>query len=156
MLLAGFAAGAVLSCSRSEPPAPAPTRHPADAAAIAERKNLFGAEALASGIEWRSNGLGYHILDPGTGSKPGIGAAVTLTYTGRLKDGTVFDHEDKPMEFRIGSTIPGLSAGLQMLGSGGKAVFYIPPTLGYGARKVAGIPPNSGLIFDVNVLEITP
>jgi FKBP-type peptidyl-prolyl cis-trans isomerase FkpA len=79
---------------------------------------------------------------------------VRLIYTGRLKDGTVFDQSDKPSAFLIGATIPGLSVGLQTLGSGGKAVFFIPPSLGYGHRKVLGIPADSGLIFEVQLVEI--
>lgn len=154
LILASCTAGLAASCSRSE--SPAPVAQPTEDPAIAEHKNLFGAEALANEVQWKSNGLGYRILSPGTGPKPGIGAAVKLTYTGRLKDGTVFDREEKPVEFRIGGTIPGLSAGLQILGSRGKAVFYIPPSLGYGPRKVAGIPPNSGLIFEVTVLAVNP
>jgi FKBP-type peptidyl-prolyl cis-trans isomerase len=71
-----------------------------------------------------------------------------------LKDGTVFDQSAKPVDYRIGSTIPGLSTGLQLLGTGGKAVFYLPPSLGYGSRKVMGIPPDSGLIFEVEVLAV--
>lgn len=121
---------------------------------IAERRALFGDEANATGIEWRESGLGYRILAPGTPPKPGIGATVRITYTGRLKDGTIFDRSEKPSEFLIGATIPGLSTGLQMLGTGGKAVFYIPPSLGYRGAKVMGIPPNSGLIFEVEVAEV--
>lgn len=120
----------------------------------AERLHLFGQEATAPGVEWRESGLGYHITNPGTPPNPGIGATVRITYVGRLKDGTVFDRADKPSSFLIGATIPGLSAGLQMLGTGGKATFFIPPSLGYGGRKVLGIPANSGLIFDVTVVEI--
>lgn len=142
-------------------PIPPPETAPAQAAAPsaadreqAERRHLFGPEALAAGVEWRESGLGYQITNPGTPPKPGIGAGVRITYVGRLKDGTVFDRSDTPTNFLIGATIPGLSAGLQMLGTGGKATFFIPPSLGYGGRKVLGIPANSGLIFDVTVVEI--
>jgi FKBP-type peptidyl-prolyl cis-trans isomerase len=119
-----------------------------------ERVALFGAEALNAGVEWRESGLGYRILAEGTGPKPGIGTAVKLTYVGRLKNGTVFDQSDTPAEFLIGATVPGLSVGLQMLGAGGKATFFIPPSLAYRDRKVMGIPPNSGLVFDVQVVSV--
>lgn len=120
----------------------------------AERVGDFGADALKAGVEWRDSGLGYLIVNEGTPPKPGIGARVKMTYVGRLKDGTVFDRSDKPSEFLIGATIPGLSVGLQMLGQGGKATFFIPPSLGYGHRQVLGIPADSGLIFDVQIAEI--
>lgn len=148
LFLAGFVA-----CSRR--PADVPAAAQPDPA-IAERQALFGADALARDIQWRDNGLGVHVIAAGTPPQPGIGDPVKLTYVGRLKDGTVFDRSDKPVEFRIGGTIPGLSAGLQLLGTGGKAVFFIPPSLGYGPRKVAGIPPHSGLIFEVTVVAVNP
>ncbi len=122
----------------------------------AEREALFGAEAANAAIEWRESGLGYRIVSEGTPPKPGIGTPVRIAYVGRLKDGKVFDQSDKPSEFLIGATIPGLSMGLQMLGKGGKATFYIPPSLAYGNRKVLGIPPGSGLIFDVTVAAVNP
>lgn len=120
----------------------------------AERVALFGDEATAPDIQWRDSGLGYRIIKEGTPPKPGIGTTVRLQYTGRLKDGTVFDKSAQPTEFLIGATIPGLSTGLQMLGAGGKAVFFIPPSLAYGNRKVMGIPAGAGLIFDVEVVEV--
>jgi FKBP-type peptidyl-prolyl cis-trans isomerase len=120
----------------------------------AEREALFGADALKPDVQWRDSGLGYRIIAEGTPPKPGFGNIVRIAYTGRLADGTVFDKPATPSNFTIGTTIPGLSAGLQMLGTGGKAVFFIPPSLAYGSRKTLGIPPNSGLTFEVEVLEI--
>lgn len=148
-ILLGFGA-----CKKA-PPAPPPITSAQPAAERAEREQLFGADAVAAEVRWQ-NGLGYRILDPGTPPRPGLGTTVRLRYTGRLKDGTVFDQSQQPAEFRIGSTITGLSTGLQMLGTGGRAVFFIPPSQGYGARKVMGIPPNSPLIFEVEVVEIVP
>lgn len=135
--------------------APAPVAAAPDPKQI-EREALFGSEADGPAIEWRSSGLGIRTIAPGTGPKPGIGARVKIVYTGRLKDGTIFDRSEQPSEFLIGATIPGLSVGLQTLGTGGKAVFYIPPSLGYGHRKVLGIPADSGLIFEVEMAEIAP
>jgi FKBP-type peptidyl-prolyl cis-trans isomerase FklB len=122
----------------------------------AEREALFGAEALTSDVTWRDSGLGYRILTQGDGAKPGIGGRVRINYVGRLKDGTVFDRTKEPIEMRIGGMVPGLSAGLQLLNAGGKAVFFIPPKLGYEGRQVMGISPNSGLIFDVELAAVLP
>ena len=129
---------------------------PVAAARMAARKELFGDEALAKDIQWEEDGFGYRIVKEGTAPKPTLGTVVRVNYTGRLKDGTVFDHPAKPADFSIGRTITGLSLGLQMLGTGGKAVLFVPPSLGYGPRAVAGIPPNSGLIFDVDVVAVNP
>lgn len=142
--------------SRNEPPPPPPLEKPAaEDPAIAERRTLFGDEALDPRVEWRKSGLGCRIDNPGTPPRAGLGTMVKMSYVGRLKDGTVFDKTNEPTEFRSGMFISGLSTGLQMLGTGGKAVFYIPPSLGYSSRKVMGIPPNSGLIFEVEVISVT-
>ncbi|HVU36459.1 MAG TPA: FKBP-type peptidyl-prolyl cis-trans isomerase [Opitutaceae bacterium] len=154
--LALLALGVTPGC---EKPAPAPSSAAADAAVAAQqraaRQAMFGAEAGAPEVQWTDSGLGYRIVNVGQPPKPGVGAQVTITYTGRLKDGSVFDQTKEPEPFSIGGTIPGLSVGLQLLGRGGKATFYVPPSLGYGPRKVMGIPPNSGLIFDVDVVSVT-
>jgi FKBP-type peptidyl-prolyl cis-trans isomerase len=141
------------SCSK-----PAETKE--SAAAVdplrVEHETLFGAEALAPEVQWRDSGLGYRIITPGDGSRPGIGGRVRMNYVGRLKDGTVFDRTKEPVEMRIGGMVPGLSAGLQLLQAGGKAVFFIPPKLGYEGRRVMGIPGDSGLIFEVELLAVLP
>ncbi len=159
VVIAGSAFGlGGASCSRQAPElaAPANATSSADDARRTEREQLFGAEALGPDVRWRENGFGYRIIQEGTPPKPGVGTPVRILYTGRLKDGTVFDRAEKPRDFQIGGTISGLSSGLQLLGTGGKAVFYIPPALGYGSRKVMGIPPNSGLIFEVEVVAVNP
>lgn len=154
-LLLSFAMGlALVGCRQPETP-PSPPPVDTQAALHAEREALFGAEALAGDVKWQGE-LGYKIVAPGAGPKPALGQIVRLTYVGRLKDGTVFDRANAPAEFSIGRTIVGLSTGLQMLSAGGKAVFFIPPAQGYGARKVMGIPPHSGLIFEVEVLAVNP
>lgn len=122
----------------------------------AAREAMFGAEALQAEVQWRETGLGYRILNEGTGSKPFPGARVRMNYVGRLKDGTVFDQSREPVEFRVGGMIPGMSAAAQMLGTGGRGVFFIPPKLGYGGQQVAGIPPNSGLIFEIEMVAVNP
>lgn len=158
ILVAALVVGLAPACSRrdAEEQAEARAAAAAEQAQAKQRADWFGAAATSPDITWRANGLGSRLRAEGAGPKPGLGTPVQITYVGKLKDGTVFDRADKPVSFQIGSTIPGLSAGLQMLGTGGKAEFYIPPSLGYGARKVMGIPPNSGLIFEVEVHAVNP
>lgn len=127
-----------------------------EAKARAEREAMFGPEALAEDVQWRESGLGYRILAEGSGPKPFPGARVRMGYVGRLRDGTIFDRSKEPVEFRIGGMIPGMSAAAQMLGAGGRGVFFIPPKLGYGGQRVAGIPPNSGLIFEIELVAVNP
>ncbi|WP_221031613.1 FKBP-type peptidyl-prolyl cis-trans isomerase [Actomonas aquatica] len=118
-----------------------------------ERLELFGEEALAEGIAWTDSGLGILHLESGSGAKPYPGAYVKFKYRVRLKDGTEVQREDKPTEARIGQMIPGVSSGLQQMLPGGRAILFIPPRLGYGGSAYGPIPPNSGLVFEVELLK---
>ncbi len=149
-------AGAFFLFTRTRPAAtPPPPAVPKADTQAEERRSLFGEQALAPDVQWRTSGLGYKILKEGTAPKPTLGAHAELIYVGRLKDGTVFDQAETPRKVFIGTLIPGFATGVQMLGTGGKAVLYVPPSLAYGGRKVMGIPPQSGLIFEVEVVSVT-
>lgn len=106
------------------------------------------------------DGLKYAILQEGTGAQPDSGDLVTVNYSGYIeKDSTKFDssvERDEPYTFRQGSkmVMPGWEEGIALLKKGGKARFIIPPALGYGNRPNRMIPPNSTLIFDVELLDV--
>jgi FKBP-type peptidyl-prolyl cis-trans isomerase len=138
---------------RAEQQAQAEAEH---SALTAKREAMFGAEALGAEVQWKESGLGYRILHEGSGAKPPLGATVRINYVGRLADGTVFDRSPQPRDFRIGTMIPGMNAAAQMLSPGGKGVFFVPPRLGYGGQKVGPIPPNSGLIFEMELVAVNP
>jgi len=137
-------------------------------AAILERlraKNSQDAAAFftklrenKSVVELR-DGLRYEILKPGTGDAPKPTDTVKVNYTGTLLDGTVFDSSErqgKPAEFPLNKMIPGWIEGLQQINKGGRIKLYIPPQLAYGDEGRPGIPPEAALIFDVELLDITP
>ena len=94
----------------------------------------------------------------GTGKQPAATSQVTVHYKGMLLDGKVFDSSydrGQPVEFPLNQVIPGWTEGLQLMKEGGKATFYIPAKLAYGEQGVPGtIPPNSTLIFDVELLQV--
>jgi FKBP-type peptidyl-prolyl cis-trans isomerase len=125
-----------------------------------QRELWFGPDiASAKDIEWRSSGLGIRIIVPGTGSPPTPVDRVRVHYSGRLKDGTVFDDtraRGKPADFTVHQLITGWAAAMSSLKPGGKAEFYIPPKLGYGDTAVGRIPPSSGLIFNVELIAVNP
>lgn len=115
--------------------------------------------------EKTASGLYYVVTRKGVGPNPKPGNKVTMNYTGKLMDGTVFDSNTdpkfghvQPFEFPLGMgrVIRGWDEGVALLNMGEKATFYIPSTLAYGAAGAGGrIPPNANLIFDVELVEFT-
>lgn len=109
-----------------------------------------------------SSGLQYVILTDSDGEKPQNGQKVSVNYSGFLIDGTMFDSSykrNKPFEFVLGQgrVIKGWDEGVALLNKGAKAKFIIPPHLAYGPRGAGGlIPPNSTLIFEVELIDIHP
>ncbi len=147
----------VARCKKEEPVAAAPVA--VKDTAKEEREALFGEAASTPGIEWRSSGLGVRIIKPGEGTAPKMSDTVRVHYTGHTKDGMVFDDSrarGKPEDFVVSRLLRGWAAGMTALKPGGHAEFFIPPSLGYGNMKVAGIPPQSGLIFDVELVAVNP
>lgn len=105
---------------------------------------------------------GLQIMDErvGSGESPKPGKSVTVHYTGRLEDGTVFDssvERNQPFTFQIGQgvVIKGWDEGVMSMKVGGKRRLTIPPQLGYGVQgSPPAIPPNATLIFDVELLGV--
>lgn len=117
--------------------------------------------AEAEGVQVTSSGLQYKVLGEGDGPRPTARDIVLVHYEGRLTDGTVFDssyQRRQPAAFPLRGLIPGWTEGIQLMPTGSKYRFWIPPELGYGAEGAGDgiIPPNSLLIFDVELLEIAP
>ncbi|MEM9773744.1 MAG: FKBP-type peptidyl-prolyl cis-trans isomerase [Chloroflexota bacterium] len=99
------------------------------------------------------------IIEEGDGPQPEEGQTVRVHYTGTLEDGTVFDSSEgrDPLEFPLGAgfVIPGWELGIARMNVGEKAVLTIPSALAYGAQgSPPAIPPNSTLIFEVELVEI--
>ena len=119
----------------------------------------FLAENLKKdNVKSTESGLQYIVEKEGTGASPSATDEVTVHYTGRLLDGTVFDSSvsrGEPATFPLNRVIPGWTEGLQLMKEGGKNVFFIPSDLAYGARGVPNaIPPHSTLIFEVELIKV--
>ena len=106
------------------------------------------------------SGLAYKIINKGDGNvNPSSNSTVTVHYTGKLTDGTIFDssvQRGEPATFPLNRVIPGWTEGVQLMVVGDKFTFIIPSDLAYGQSGIpqAGIGPNATLIFEVELLEI--
>jgi len=115
---------------------------------------------MAEGYTKTDSGLRYKITtSKKTGATPERGQTVRVHYTGMLTDGTKFDSSydrNQPLAFPVGvgKVIPGWDEGIRLLKVGEKAKLIIPPYLGYGERGNGPIPPNSILLFDVELVGI--
>ncbi|MBQ9577648.1 MAG: FKBP-type peptidyl-prolyl cis-trans isomerase [Muribaculaceae bacterium] len=105
-----------------------------------------------------TSGLQYMVLKEGNGTKPGPEDTVTVHYTGKLLDGTVFDssvERGEPATFPLNQVIPGWTEGLQLMGEGAQYRLFIPSELAYGSKGAGDqILPNSTLIFDVELIKV--
>ncbi|MBS1143017.1 MAG: FKBP-type peptidyl-prolyl cis-trans isomerase [Proteobacteria bacterium] len=103
------------------------------------------------------SGIGITMLKEGSGASPKASDTVRVHYRGTLTNGQEFDSSYKrnePAAFPLNRVIPCWTEGVQKIKVGGKAKLVCPPNLAYGSRGVPGIPPNSTLIFEVELLDI--
>jgi len=113
------------------------------------------AELLNTDVVTTASGLQFRDLVIGAGARPSSASArVTVNYVGRLLNGTQFDGRDN-QQFTLNSVIAGWTEGLGSMQVGGRRQLIIPANLGYGASGTGNIPPNSTLVFDVELLATT-
>jgi FKBP-type peptidyl-prolyl cis-trans isomerase FkpA len=103
-------------------------------------------------------GFYYYIISSGSGNPPGVCSSVTVSYIGKLINGSVFDQQTDAL-FTLGGLIPGWKQGLPLISKGGEIKLFIPPSLGYGSvpvydNGVVVIPANSILIFDIHLVNV--
>lgn len=131
------------------------------AANLAEAKNFLSENKAKDGIKETGSGLQYKVLTSGDGSQsPEATDMVEVHYRGTLMDGTEFDSSYKRGEtitFPLNGVIKGWTEGLQLMKEGDKFRFFIPPEIAYGDMgRPPVIPPNSLLIFDVELVDVNP
>lgn len=125
----------------------------------ADTEKFFKELKDKKGVVTLPSGLAYEIVQPGTGPYPKPTEIVRVHYTGTLINGNKFDSSldrGEPAEFPLNEVIPGWTEGIQKINKGGKIKLYIPANLAYGDDQKPGIPPNSTLLFDVELLDIKP
>ena len=129
---------------------------------IAEKNKQVGDKYLTENkkkknIVTTASGLQYEVVKEGKGAIPGTDSHVKVHYAGTLLDGKEFDSSYKrnqPAEFAVGGVIPGWTEALKLMKEGSIWNLTIPADLAYGERGRPGIPPNSVLLFKVELLEI--
>ncbi len=129
------------------------------AANLKAGQDFLATNKLKAGVVELPSGLQYEVITNVDGPKPTAFHKVTCHYHGTLIDGTVFDSSVKrgqPATFPLSAVIKGWTEGLQLMGTGSKWRFFLPPHLAYGDRQTGSvIGPNSTLVFEVELLSIS-
>jgi FKBP-type peptidyl-prolyl cis-trans isomerase len=121
--------------------------------------SLFNSPVIESSNPMNNSGFVADDVTVGSGELAQAGDRVTAHYIGRLMNGQVFDSSldsNTPISFVLGSgqVIRGWDEGLVGMRAGGKRTLTIAPEYAYGANAVGAIPPNSTLIFEVELLDV--
>ncbi len=119
---------------------------------------FLAENATREEVTTTDSGLQYEVLVAGDGATPRATDLVTVHYTGRLIDGTVFDssvQRGQPAEFPVNRLIAGWTEALQLMQVGDKWMLYIPSDLAYGERGAGNdIGPNATLVFEIELLGV--
>jgi FKBP-type peptidyl-prolyl cis-trans isomerase len=124
---------------------------------LVEAKAWLAENATRPGVRTTSSGLQYEVIMEGDGARPSATSTVEVHYHGTLTNGTVFDssvQRGETIKFGLNQVISGWTEGLQLMRVGGKYRFFIPPQLAYGPQDKGTIPPNSALIFEVELFAV--
>ena len=124
---------------------------------LAEATAFMEEQASLEGAERTESGIVIQEITAGTGARPTVDDTVQVHYHGTLRDGTVFDSSvdrGEPATFPLSGVIPCWTEGVQQINVGGKSRLVCPPDLAYGPQGPPGIPGNSALVFEVELLNI--
>jgi FKBP-type peptidyl-prolyl cis-trans isomerase FklB len=121
-------------------------------------KKFLEENAKREGVVTTASGLQYEVVTKGEGAMPTATDVVSVHYEGRLVDGTVFDssiQRGSPIDLPVNGVIAGWVEALQLMHVGEKVKLFIPSELAYGDQSpTPAIPPNSVLVFDLELLSI--
>ncbi|HVP83908.1 MAG TPA: FKBP-type peptidyl-prolyl cis-trans isomerase [Rhizomicrobium sp.] len=125
---------------------------------ISANQAFLAKNARQPGVVTRPSGLQYKIIKSGYGKRPGPRDTVSCYYKGQLINGKVFDATEPgfPAQFTVNQLIPGWTEALELMREGDRWQLVVPSNLAYGERGSGDIPPNQTLVFDLEVLTVTP
>ncbi|MBB6110465.1 FKBP-type peptidyl-prolyl cis-trans isomerase [Mucilaginibacter lappiensis] len=155
-VLLGLAIITLSACLKTDPQKPPVVVDPATQAATddAAIKTYLAAHTDITATKDTTTGLYYQIVNPGTGpANPSGGSNVTISFTGKLLNDNPFDSEVN-YQISLSGAIPGLTIGVPLIKKGGRIILLIPSKLGYGNVANGPIPPNSVLIFTIDLISI--
>lgn len=126
---------------------------------VSDNQTFFDQYNAQEGVKTTDSGLSYKVIQKGEGTvSPTPTQTVTVHYEGKLPNGQVFDssyQRGTPAKFGLNQVISGWTEGLQLMHPGDVFELAIPSQLAYGQHGIPGvIPPNSALIFKVELLDI--
>jgi peptidylprolyl isomerase/FKBP-type peptidyl-prolyl cis-trans isomerase FklB len=130
--------------------------------ALAVATAYMEKNAKEPGVVTLPDGLQYKVLQSGpvTGAHPGLTDTVKVRYEGALTSGEVFDSTEqqggRPALFQVDQLVPAWTEALQMMRPGDTWMLYVPPKLGYGDKRAGPIPPNSVLVFKMELIAVLP
>lgn len=127
------------------------------AAAEAANATFLNTNKAKAGVTTTASGLQYEIVRAGDAKAPAPGPndTVNVMYEGALVDGKVFDSSyarGAPVQFQVGGVIQGWTEALQLMHPGAEFRLVLPPNIAYGEQDMGDIPPNSVLVFRVELL----
>ena len=166
VLVLALIAAFVIGCSgKQEAKTDSETTHEATQETTAQDQKVAvpddGTMPDLSGIVWTDGpeGMQYYVLNKGTGAQPQNGQKVEMHYSVWFEDGKLLDssrQRNKTFTFTLGNreVIRGWDIGVAQMHQGDRWLLKLPPNLAYGERGRPGVPPNSTLIFDVEVVSI--
>jgi FKBP-type peptidyl-prolyl cis-trans isomerase len=130
-------------------------------AALDAASSFMATNAKQPGVVTLPDGLQYKVVTsgPAGGPHPKPADEVKVNYEGKLLSGKIFDssfQRGEPVDFTLGKLIPAWIEALQRMRPGDEWTLYVPPALGYGDRDLGEIPPNSVLVFRIQLLGVLP
>ncbi|MBO0951412.1 FKBP-type peptidyl-prolyl cis-trans isomerase [Fibrella forsythiae] len=120
-------------------------------AELATLKQYISSNHISATADPR--GFYYSVKAPGSGTKPTVCSTVTVNYKGALTNGTSFD-SGNDVSFGLNQLIVGWQEGIPLIAPGGSITLYLPPSLAYGDQEQAGIPANSILVFQIDLVSV--
>jgi FKBP-type peptidyl-prolyl cis-trans isomerase FklB len=129
------------------------------AANLAEGEKFLAERAKEPGMIVLPSGVMYKVVSRAAapGPQPSVSDTVTINYEGKLLNGNVFDSSyarNEPATFPLGRLVPAWQEVIPLLKTGDEIIMYTPPSQAYGDRDAGDIPPNSTLIFRIQLLGV--